>query len=384
MRAGLFAYDQLAGRRTRRFLSAAQVAAAVPGLAAELGASGYEDATTDDARLTLRLLQEARAAGAELCNHSALLGLERDEAGRVRAARLRDADGFERRVALGCVIASAGAQLGLLAPTLKLALPSLRPLRGSHVLLPLARLPLPCAVAWTHAQDGRPVFAYPWLGALLVGTTDVDQPDAAARPRISRDEQDYLLAALNQAFPQAGVQASDLQCSWSGLRPVIASGDGRAPSQESREHLVQAADGVVALSGGKLTTFAAMAEAALQAAAPWLPPLPSMQGPLLPPARDGVWGDALAPSLRAGPCLPGTDLTLAALRHSLQHEQVRHLDDLLLRRTRLGLLRPGFAADLLPLLEAPCQALLGWDTARFAREAERYLALMNEEHGVHR
>ncbi len=397
MRAGLFVYDQLAGRRTRRFLSAAQVQAEVPGLAAEWGASGYEDASTDDARLTLRLLQEAREAGAELCNHSSLLGLERAEdgeggeggegGGRVRAARVRGPDGFERRVETGCVIVSAGAQLGTLAAELQLPLPRLRPLRGSHLLLPLARLPLPCAVAWTHAQDGRPVFAYPWLGALLVGTTDVDQPDALARPRLSRDEQHYLIAALNQAFPRAGLGAADVQCSWSGLRPVIAIGDGRRPSDERREHLVLAAQGVVGLSGGKLTTFAAMAEAALQAAAPWLPPLKLLKplqplhGPLLPPAADGVWGDRLGPALRGGEQIGGTPL--AAIRHSLQHEQVRHLDDLLLRRTRLGLLRPGFAAALLPTLQAHCQELLGWDTPRFAQEAERYLALMQDEHGVH-
>jgi glycerol-3-phosphate dehydrogenase len=388
MRAGLFVYDQLAGRRTRRFLSAAQLQAEVPGLAAEWGASGYEDASTDDARLTLRLLQEAREAGAELCNHSSLLGLERAEdgeggegGGRVRAARVRGPDGFERRVETGCVIVSAGAQLGSLAAELGLPLPRLRPLRGSHLLLPLARLPLPCAVAWSHAQDGRPVFAYPWWGALLVGTTDVDQMDALARPRISREEQDYLIAALNQAFPLAAIGPADVQCSWSGLRPVIASADGRRPSEESREHLVLAAQGVVGLSGGKLTTFAAMAEAALRAAAPWLPPSTPIQGPLLPPAADGVWGDRLGPALRAGEQIGGTPL--AAIRHSLRHEQVRHLDDLLLRRTRLGLLQPGFAAAQLPALKPHCQELLGWDTARFAQEAERYLALMRDEHGVH-
>ena len=155
---------------------------------------------------------------------------------------------------------------------------------------------------------------------------------------------------------RAGLGAADVRCSWSGLRPVIASGDGRRPSDERREHLVLAAQGVVGLSGGKLTTFAAMAEAALRAAAPWLPPLESLKplkplhGPLLPPAADGVWGDRLGPALRGGESLGGTPL--AAIRHSLQHEQVRHLDDLLLRRTRLGLLQPGFAAALLPALLA--------------------------------
>ncbi len=381
LRAGLFAYDLLAGRRTRRFLDAAAVQAAVPGLAAELGASGYQDATTDDARLSLRLLQEARAAGAQLCNHTELLALRRDAQGRVSGARLRGVDGFEREVAAGCAVASVGAQLGRLAAQVGLALPPLRPLRGSHLLLPLARLPLRSAVAWSHPADGRPVFAYPWLGSLIVGTTDVDQPDLLATPRLSAEEQAYLLAGLLDAFPQAGIKATDLQCSWAGLRPVIASGDGRAPSQESREHLVLAKDGLVALAGGKLTTFAAMAEAALQAAQPWLPALRPLPGPLLPPAVDGVWG-SLAAEVRVGELLPGTQTLSGEIRHSLQHEQVLHLDDLLLRRTRLGLLMPGFGEALLPLLQRPCQECLGWDGRRFAVECERYLALMRDEHGV--
>ena len=117
--------------------------------------------------------------------------------------------------------------------------------------------------------------------ALIVGTTDVDEADPLQAPRISLEEQNYLLAGLAHAFPQAGIRSQDLQCSWAGLRPVIASGDGRAPSQESREHLVLAQDGLVALSGGKLTTFARMADAALAAAARWLPRLAKLDGPLL-------------------------------------------------------------------------------------------------------
>jgi glycerol-3-phosphate dehydrogenase len=381
MRLGLLAYDLLAGRRTRASLNAADAQRLIPGLAAELGASRYEDATTDDARLTLRLLQEARLAGAELLNYTELLTLRRDAGGRVSGALLRGADGFEREIQAGCAIATAGAQLGPLATQTGLQLPALRPLRGSHLLLPLKRLPLPCAVAWSHPQDRRPVFAYPWLGALIVGTTDVDQPDPLKAPRISLEEQNYLLAGLRHAFPQAGIQSTDLQCTWAGLRPVITSGKGLDPSKESREHLVLAKDGLIALSGGKLTTFASMAEAALQAAAPWLPRLAKLDGQLLPPSSDGAWG-SLATTVRQGERLPHTQTLIGELRHSLQHEQVHHLDDLLLRRTRLGLLQPGFGRALLPALQAHCQQLQGWDAARWTQESERYLALMRHDFGV--
>lgn len=378
LRLGLWLYDQLAGRRTRRFASAAQ--------ARQLGlpgpASGYEDATTDDARLTLRLLQEARAGGAQLHNRTRLLRLHRDATGRVRGARLQGPDGFERELGCDAVLLCAGAQLGGLADLAGLSLPRVRPLRGSHLLFPQAALPLNAAIAWRHPVDQRPVFAYPWLGCTLVGTTDVDQPDPERAPRCTAAERDYLLAALRSAFGQQAPGAAQIQCSWAGLRPVLAGAPGTPASQESREHLVLAKDGVVVVAGGKLSTFRPMAQAALRAAAPWLPPHGGpTAGALLPPALDGRWGH-LAGAVCQGERLAGTETLIKEIRHSLQHEQVHHLDDLLLRRTRLGLLQPDFGRALLPALQRHCQALLGWSAERFAAECERYLTLMGEQYGV--
>lgn len=400
LQLGLWLYDQLAGRRTRGWVAPGDVAWLLPGLATDDGASLYEDATTDDARLTLRVLQEARRLGARLHNRTALTGLQRTPDGQVCGATLRGPDGQPWSVETRCVVAASGAWLGTLAAQHLppgATPPPLRPLRGSHLLLPLWRLPLARAVAWRHPADGRPVFAYPWMGALIVGTTDLDHPDPDRRPRLSAAERDYLLQGLAHAFPAAGVQARDLQCSWSALRPVLASGRAVDPSRESREHLVWARDGLVALAGGKLTTFARMAGSALEAARPWLPAHPARHdGSLLPPddtppgdtgavPADGPWRGrwgALASTVCQGGRVPGSDVHWGELRHSLQHEQVHHLDDLLLRRTRLGLLRPGFAADLLPALAPLCQALLGWSASRFAQERERYLCLMHDEHGI--
>ena len=398
MQAGLWLYDRLAGRRTRAFRTPQATQWLAPGLRAEHGASLYEDATTDDARLTLRVLQEAQAHGAQLQNRSQLQELLRDPQGQVRGARLRGADGFAQTIECKVVIAATGAYLGPLAAQLGLPAPQLRPLRGSHLLLPLWRLPLACAVAWAHPEDGRPVFAYPWQGALLVGTTDEDHADLAQAPALTRRELDYLLRGLNAQFPRAGLQAADVRSSWAGIRPVISNGAGLKPSEESREHLVLAHRGLVAVGGGKLTTFRVMAQQALRAAQAWLPRLWGEPGanilmpaggaplPLGPaPARRlrGRFGALAAEVAGQGiATLPGTQTLIGELRHSLQHEQVHHLDDLLLRRTRLGLLQPDFAAGLLPALRPHCQELLGWDAARFAQEAERYLTLMRAQHGV--
>ncbi|KAB0580700.1 FAD-dependent oxidoreductase, partial [Ideonella dechloratans] len=95
----------------------------------------------------------------------------------------------------------------------------------------------------------------------------------------------------------------------------------------------------------------------------------------------GRWG-ALAGQAARGALIPGTTTRWGELRHSLLHEQVRHLDDLLLRRSRLGLLMPGFAADLLPALQPLCQETLGWSAEHFRQERDRYLALMTTTHGV--
>lgn len=399
VRIGLALYDHLAGRRTRAHASAAEAATLVPGLHAPGGLSLFEDATTDDARLTLRVLQEAQAHGAEIRNRTDLLQILRDADGQVQGARLRGPDGFERQVSCRCVVLAVGAHSGALAGTVGLQVPPLRPLRGSHLLLPLWRLPLPCAVAWAHPQDGRPVFAYPWQGALLVGTTDVDHPEPERAPVISAAEQAYLLAGLNHAFPRSGIAAADVRSTWAGLRPVPASAPGRAPSSESREHRVEAHRGVVLLCGGKLTTFRVMARAVLATASPWLPGLwPEARGAILMPAQDlplplsepaarrlrGRFGALSAQVLAAGPQpLPGTDTWLGEIRHSLRHEQVRQLDDLLLRRTRLGLLQPRFGAELLPLLRLHCQELLGWSGERFMQESTRYLDLMQARHAPH-
>jgi glycerol-3-phosphate dehydrogenase len=392
MQVALRVVDLIAGRRTRGWADAQQAQWLVPGLACD-SASLYEDATTDDARLTLRVLQEAKAHGAELRNYTELRELLRDDAGQVRGAVLRGPDGREETIDTRCVIAAAGAYLGPLATQTALPAPRMRPLRGSHLLLPLWRLPLARAVAWSHPEDGRPVFAYPWQGTLLVGTTDLDHPDLGVEPRIAPVEQAYLLAALAHAFPRAGVQAQDIQCTWAGIRPVIDSGHNVDPSKESREHLVLADRGLVALSGGKLTTFRPMAQAALAAAAPWLPTLRGVrwdheqpvfgtpaQVPGVPEALTGRWGPRAAEIDWSEP-LAGTTTALGEIRHSLRHEQVRHLDDLLLRRTRLGLLVPGFAARLLPALQPLCQDLLGWSAAQFDAECERYLGLMTLQYG---
>ena len=186
------------------------------------------------------------------------------------------------------------------------------------------------------------------------------------------------------------------------MRPVINTGKAD-PSRESRDHAVWEEDGLLTVTGGKLTTFRLMALDALKAARRRLPALKGLRartrvidpvGADLPSAADGLDDEArrrllgrygkeaagLVSAARPGElaAIPGTRSLWAELRWAARAEGVVHLDDLLLRRVRLGLLLPEGARALLPDAKRICQAELGWDDARWEREADGYLRLWRD------
>ena len=408
---GLGLYDWLAGRRTRRWHDAAGVQGLAPGLDGHglQGGWSYLDAQADDARLVLRVLGEARRLGARVLNHvrvdSLLLADAPSASGaRVQGARLIDSvSGTEFDVKARCVVNATGVWADVLRASLGHA-PMLRPLRGSHLLIPDWRLPLAQAVGLFHPHDGRPVFALPWEGATLVGTTDLDhREDLAQEPGITRVELDYLLTALRHAFPALALGEADVRSTWSGVRPVVSSGKDVAPSSEPREHLVLDEQGLVTVTGGKLTTFRATALQALQCVAKHVPALaqarpdakisatilaptsPATTAALghLPPELRDRWlarfGDAAVSVMSTVPAseqqtIANTGIAWAELRWACRHEAVVHLDDLLLRRTRLGLLLRDGGAELAPRLRPLVQQELGWTDGDWLREWTRYQA----------
>ncbi|HEX4895666.1 MAG TPA: glycerol-3-phosphate dehydrogenase/oxidase [Solimonas sp.] len=391
MQVGLFVYDLMAGSRKSRWLPRAAALAATPELRTEglQGAMAYEDAQTDDARLVLRLILEAQSAGAAALNHVRAELLQ--EQGRVRGVRLHDRlDGSSVEVEAGVVVNATGAWAGAL-PGAPAGAPKLRPLRGSHLVFPAARLPLRQAVSWLHPRDGRPVFAYPWEGATLYGTTDLDHEGALETPRITSGEVAYLMEALDWQFPQLRLAAREALCSYAGVRPVVASGKDD-PSAESRESALWTAPGLVGITGGKLTTFRVTAREVLAAAAREVPALvPAPEAPVLttPAGSDprlcGRLGAAAEALQREFPAeaverVGDTPYRWAELRWALRHEQVARLDDLMLRRTRLGLVAPQGAAAFLPRIATLCREELGWDEARWAHELAAWQTLWQTRH----
>ncbi len=399
-RAGLSLYDLLAVRWSHQHYEAQDFRMLAPHIARRglKGGFRFGDAQTDDARLVLRVLQEAVAAGASALNYAAVTGLVR-ERGTVTGVRLEDRErGRAADVAARVVVNATGAWADRLRTELGAA-PRIRPLRGSHLTVPAWRFPLAQAVTVAHPRDQRPVFFIPWEGVTLIGTTDVDHDGPLAdEPAASAAEVRYLFEAVEAEFPSLGVTPADVMASFAGVRPVINTGKAD-PSRESRDHAVWDEDGLLTVTGGKLTTFRLMALDAMRAAGRRLPRLrvPRTRtrvldavSPHLPAAaaaldddarrrligRYGAHAAALVAAAAPGElgAVPGARTLWAELRWAARNEAVRHLDDLLLRRVRLGLLLPDGARDLLPDVRRVCQAELRWSDARWEDEVAAYLA----------
>jgi glycerol-3-phosphate dehydrogenase len=404
---GLALYDLMAGQRSHRYYRTDEFLLRTPHIETSglQGGFCYADAKTDDARLVLRVLQEAVAAGGSALNYMAVTQLLRTS-GKADGAQLLDvATGTTHEVRARVVINATGAWGDVLRPVTQ-AGPKLRPLRGSHLIFPAWRLPVAQAVSLLHPQDGRPVFAFPWEGVTLVGTTDVDHHDIGHAASITAAEVAYLMAALQFQFSSLALTEDDIIATYAGVRPVIDSGQAD-PSREAREHAIWLEDGLLTVTGGKLTTFRLMALDALKHAAPLLPgwqaqlrvePVFASVPALLPGSApslsasqrlrlEGRYGCHAATVLALAhedelETIPGTETLWAELRWAACHEAVLHLDDLLLRRTRIGLLLRHGATALLPRVRSICQSGLGWDDARWKCEQTAYLALWHKQHGV--
>lgn len=392
---GLAVYDALAQQWTHRRLDPEAFLAAAPAIAsADLdGGYRYLDARTDDARLVLRVLHAGVAAGGEAFNGIRVDGLLRDGSGRVRGVQAREAEGG-RTVELPArvVVNATGAWADGLREQVG-ATRRIRPLRGSHLVFPHGALPAAEAMTLLHPRDRRVMFVIPWEGVTLVGTTDLDHPAPLdEEPAMSAREAAYVLEALAAWFPGLRLRASDALSSYAGVRPVIGSGQAD-PSKESRDHVVWNEQGLLTVTGGKLTTFRLIARDALRAVAAEVgrtPPAPTLlPRATLPPdgldpaARERLAGrygaDAAAVVAGAGPgeldAIAGTTTTWAELRFAAAHESVLHLDDLLLRRTRLGLLLPHGGRGIFGDVRTVCGPALGWDDARWRTEEDAYRAL---------
>jgi glycerol-3-phosphate dehydrogenase len=395
--AGLKAYDLLAGSQGlggTELLSTRRTQELMPGVNPRglWGGVRYWDGQFDDARLALLLARTASAKGAVVLNHCAVQSLVHS-AGKVQGVVARcQESGTVVTLQARCVVNATGVWVDAVremdsaadaTPATKPE-PMVSPSQGVHLVVDRAFLPGQHALLVPKTADGRVLFAVPWLGKTILGTTDTPRQDLAREPTPFADEVAFILGEAARYLVRAP-QRADVRSVWVGLRPLV-----KPPAQEagatqalSREHtVVVARSGLVTVTGGKWTTYRAMAEDVLaQAMAAGLLPqrpagatatlalLGAAPGrPLSEPPGEHLYGSEAA-HLKT---LPGASrwlwrdaetgtggLSEAMVRFAARYEMARGVGDVLARRSRLLFL----------------------DAAEAARQADAVAALLAEETG---
>jgi len=389
-----------------RVISGDEVLELLPALAARKPTSGYlfYDCQTDDARLVLTVLGEAERFGAVCANRVDVTALvERD--GRAQGVRVRDGETGEIfDVAATNVVNATGVWADELRPHElhdEAELPRIRPSRGTHVTIRHEDLPL-VGGAIVPAGSGRSIFALPWLGHTLVGTTDNDYEGPLDHIRPSGEDIDYLLDAINEFF-HTELGPGQLTGAFAGVRPLISTGDPKKSVDISRKaELYETSSGMITITGGKLTTWRRMAKMTVdrlverdardapcrtheiplgQAIA--VEELPRVEGvpedsyAALASRYGHAAHDVLALAAERGelaqPIVPGLPDLLAEATLAARREQARSIGDVLLRRTRLGLLAAReLTAEPLQRVGEAIARELDWDGARLELELQRF------------
>jgi glycerol-3-phosphate dehydrogenase len=423
---GLNMYDVMARRRGRteeewspdrhRVVDAEETRRLLPALAPRDPTAAYlfYDCQTDDVRLVLTVLGEAERFGAVIANGCDVTGLvERD--GRAAGVLVRDAvEGGEFEIEAANVINATGVWADRLRPDELYAeeeVPRIAPSRGTHVLVSRDTLDLE-AGAIVPAGAGRNIFVLPWLGRTLIGTTDNDYEGPLDHVPPAGEDIAYLLDATNDFFGTS-LTETDLTGAYAGVRPLISTGDPKKSVDISRKaELYETSSGLVTITGGKLTTWRRMAKLAVDRIVeregreapcrteeiPLGMPvetgdLPEVEG-VDDESREGlaaryghaahrvleVAADAPELSRRIVPDLP--DLVAEAVVAAMD-EQARSVSDVLLRRTRLGLLAAReLTAPGAPGPQAVAEAMggvLDWDLARIEHEVEAWREVAKAE-----
>jgi glycerol-3-phosphate dehydrogenase len=405
-----------------RTIDGDEVAQLLPALAGREPTSGYlfYDCQTDDVRLVLTVLAEAERFGAVCANRAEVVELlapddasiaPSGEAGRrasgmLAGVRVHDREsGAELEVRATNVVNATGVWADRIRPEElrdEAEVPVIHPSRGTHVTISNEDLPL-VAGAIVPAGGGRTIFALPWLGRSLVGTTDNDYEGGLDHVRPGEEDIDYLLGAVNDFFG-TGLGPGDLTGAYAGVRPLISTGDSRKSVDISRKaELYETSSGLITITGGKLTTWRRMAKLAVDrlverdgreapcrtheiplglAIAPEeladVAGVPEGSYAALADRYGHVAHDVLRvaaerPELTE-PIVPGLPDLLAEAVHAARAEQARSVGDVLLRRTRLGLLAARELDGAMSRVAAAIAPELGWDPARTAREVEAFRA----------
>ncbi len=425
--AGMWLYDALSLFRNierHQMLRAEDLLEREPGLRQEglLGGARYFDAQVDDARLVMTTIIAAIEAGAVVLNRAEVTGIDTTGWPGHRVTIVDKEDGATIEADALSVINATGAWAARTLATAGAA-PSVHiaPSRGTHIHVARDRVGHEGAFIFEAPSDRRIMFVLPWREDLtLIGTTDEyheGSPDSVAA---TPEDIAYLLEATNRLFPDANLVADDVLSAWAGLRPLVAptGGPGAEAGEVSREFEIhEGPKGVFTLGGGKLTSHRRMGEETVDRAEILLAeagvnrkrksdtaktPLPGggfrNLEPLLDGIREragvhGVASDSADRLTRAygtradrvldivqrrpelgAKILEGRPHILAEAIYSVTNELALHVDDVLFRRTRLGLETRDGIAEAAERVATVMAGELGWDAQRSSREADLAVA----------
>jgi glycerol-3-phosphate dehydrogenase len=433
--AGMWLYDGLSLFRSpkiHRTLRPKEVAELEPALDRHglKGAPLYYDCSTDDARLTLENAIDAAAHGAAVVSWARVVRFEKDGSGRAHGAVVRDAfTGEEKPIRALAIVNATGpwssALLALASPGREPT--KLRPTKGVHIVVDQKKLPVGHAIVCNHPHDARVLFVIPWGDRTYVGTTDTDYHGDPADVAATRDDVEYLIAAVNAHFPGHQLRPDDVISTWAGIRPLVAPPETAevSESQVSREHQITVGnDGLITISGGKLTTYRRMAAEVVDTAVrllklsgalgkrPKLAPSDTDEEPLpggvgwpenddhdevaraVKEASSDVLPDdvalhlantygmralALAEQIRARPALAerlvaGRPEIVGQIDWAVNEELAATISDVMIRRTQLFYRDHDQGLGAVPTVARRMQELLGWDDDAREKRVEAYRA----------
>jgi glycerol-3-phosphate dehydrogenase len=405
--SALWTYDVTGGARigkVHRRLKKEAALAHLPTMPAEHLASAYlyYDARTDDARLTLTVARTAVEHGAVAMNGATVIGLRR-QGGRVTGATVH-VDDDEIAVRASVVVNAAGVWSDDVRALDEGTHPdSIRPAKGIHVTVPWEKVRNDIAVVIPVPKDRRSLFVVPWGDFTYVGTTDTDYHGPLDDPLCTKDDVDYVLRALNQSVT-TDITEADITGSWAGLRPLVKSASSGRTADMSRKHRVAVSpEGMISVTGGKLTTYRRMAADTVDQAMRQLDRkgrsrtkkvlLAGAEGYEEPRGDDarahlqrryGTLADEVE-ALIAGdrqlaqPLVRGLPYLRAEAVYAARAEMARSVDDVLSRRTRARLLDAAATAEAADDVAELIAAELGWSTAEAQASSAAFRASVSHE-----
>jgi glycerol-3-phosphate dehydrogenase len=395
---GLKLYQVLAGKYgfgKSRLLSREETLEHIPTLKTEglRGGAVYFDGQFDDARLLIHMVFTAFEQGATLLNYVEVTGLTKDAQGLVDGVAARDVEtGEEFRASARVVINATGAFSDQLRQTAEpTATPMMAPSQGIHLVFKSDFLPGNSAIMVPHTSDGRVLFAIPWHGHVLVGTTDTPVPAPTLEPVAMEEEIEFILATAGHYLTKAPTR-DDVLSVFAGIRPLVRADGQVSTAALSRDHIVHTdRSGLVTICGGKWTTYRHMAEDCVDQAATLAQlaerPCATRQlrihgfhdsakqfGPLAVYGADALKiQQFIAGDARLGERLHRSlPYVKAEVIWAAREEMARTVEDVLARRTRALFLNAWAALEMAPAVAQLMASELGWDEAVLQKQLAEF------------